>query len=604
MKQSRKIAAALLALAAGFSMYAACFEPFGVAEFAYVFAVPAIIACRLLFENCVPESGKFWKISTFALSYAAWIAILCWIRHVYPPAGWAALFALPLIISSLFIWPWFLALPKLLPTIEEKCSSRMLKLLGLAGLWVFLEWLRTWIFSGFGWLLLADSQWLRPASIQLSEYGGVWIVSFTLIFCNLAIAEYIYRLYRIHLLKVSAGALNSEKKISKFSPEFYAALILVFAGIWVYIAKLPSSKNEEMEFRVGFVQTDMAGILKWDPSKAKENFDVIIGLTEALSKAKVDLILWPEAATPPSMPVVGYEPTRKIIEALSAKLDIPILMGNMAYFDVQPNPYAQNCAFFVSPTSGLSENFYAKKKLVPFGEYTPPLFSFIGKVVPVGNLKPGEFDGLIPGKIAGKDYGIGAMVCYEDIFPDLGRELALHGADLLFVCTNDSWYGREGGAWQHASHSALQAVSTRKVLLRSSNNGLSAAFDQYGRMRPTFAIKGKDGKIWKGEPNNAPDSLGEIELTDERGVRLDPETLLPARPKPLSDENGSIYFRGIGYADVVFYKNFSGETLYVKWGNWFVWLSALFAAGAIFSATRKPKQEHSHSSHLTRTKKA
>ena len=62
----------------------------------------------------------------------------------------------------------------------------------------------------------------------------------------------------------------------------------------------------------------------------------------------------------------------------------------MAYF--HDSKTAQNGAFFVSPKTGLSDNFYGKRKLVPFGEYTPKWASFIGKVVPAGDMERGKSD--------------------------------------------------------------------------------------------------------------------------------------------------------------------------------------------------------------------
>ena len=285
IKKSSANAAAVIAVAFSFCMYVAAFEPFGAAELAYVFAVPAILACRFLCgkneaaqrraaleraglaEKTDPRDSeaqkkrgkKIWLVSAFAFSYAAWIAILVWLRHVYPPAGYAAVMLLPLIIAGLFIFPWFAMLPKMLPSLGENHAARLVKLAGAASLWVALEWVRSWIFSGFPWNLLAHSQWLRPASIQSAEYGGVWIVSFTLIFFNLAIAEYVYRLFEWQRWKMSS---NFAGKIpySRFSPEFYAALALAMSGVWIYISKMPRPENRETAFCAGMVQTDFAGI--------------------------------------------------------------------------------------------------------------------------------------------------------------------------------------------------------------------------------------------------------------------------------------------------------------------------------------------------------
>jgi len=587
-KKLLRRAAAALAVALTFIFYVAAFPPFDAAEIAFVFAVPAILAARYLcrpnadtrFSDSTPEAKtnrKIWIWTTFAGSYAAWIAVLIWLRHVYPPAGWAAVAFLPFVIGVFFIFPWFLALPRFLPKLSESASARLLKLLGLAGLWTGLEWLRSWIFTGFPWALLAHTQWQRPAVIQSAEYGGVWIVSFTLIFVNLAVAEYFYRLYAFQRFK-TRSPFGARPKFSRFCPEFYLALLMTVFGIWLYVLNIPTPANESKAFRAGLVQTDFAGILKWNDTLAKDNLEIIARLSEGARKSlKADVILWPEAATPPRWPVLGTPEMKMWVENLSHRLNAPILMGNMAYF--YEEKAAQNAVFAVSEKTGLGKDFYAKRRLVPFGEYIPFWAKFIGKVVPVGDMKRGERSTPLNLEIAGKNYKIGPMICYEDIFPSLGREMAANGAQILFVCTNDSWYGRESGAWQHAANSAFQAVSTRLPLMRSSNNGLSTVFDQYGRMRPCRTLENPDGTAWNASTPTPPTQL---EISDNSGRMLDIRTLAPRRPAPMENEKGSIYFRGTACADVVFYKNFDGKTtFYVRYGDWFAALSwAFFAIAA------------------------
>ncbi len=613
-------ATAILAVAFSFAMYASSYEPFGIAELAYVFAIPAILACRFLCgvndkfstnqkdKKYLDELEKFglssaklradaedisktsdaeerlkreqnkrgkkiWLISTFAFSYLAWVAILVWLRHVYPPAGMVGVLLLPLVISSLFIFPWFAMLPRMLPSLKESQIARLLKISTIASLWTLLEWVRSWIFTGFPWALLAHTQWTRPASIQTAEFGGVWIVSFVLIFFNVAIAEYIYRRYKLQSWKIKHNFVK-RPPFPKFAPEFYVALVFALGSVWLYTMQLPKKSNAENAFTVGFVQTDFAGILKWDNALALESLKTISTLTKGLKVADVDVALWPEAATPPRFPVIGSPDMQRWIESLSRETKIPILMGNMAYNFSDSS--AQGGTFFVSPNTGLNKEFYAKRKLVPFGEYVPFWCKWISSVVPIGNMKAGEAPVLLDAKIKGKNYKIGSMICYEDIFPKLGREMALAGANILFVCTNDSWYGREAGAWQHAAHSAFQAVSTRLPLMRSSNNGLSTVFDQYGRMSPSFDLRNADGTTWDAStPTPAP----VLKISDINGNSIDPRTLTKKRATPLLNSDGTIYFRGAGYADVVYYKNFkAGDTFYVRYGDWFVALCAMIFA--------------------------
>lgn len=596
---------AILLIALGFVALAVSFEPFAISQLGFVFAAPILWAARVLglvsqtpligalhseedkirLQEFKQEQKRAWKIylcACFLFAWVAWGAILIWIRHVYPPAGWFAAMLLPLVVSAIFIFPWFAVAPFFLPKVSDTYFTRLVKLCGLAGLWVVLEWTRSWAFSGFPWLLLGESQWLQTPIIQTASIGGVWVVSFTLIFFNLAIEEYFYRLAKRFELGIK-GSL-SRRNFGRFSPELYLAFVLLFSGVWVYIWQMPNPRNLRQTIRVGLVQPDFAGILKWKDGLVLENLRVVKALSLGLKNSDIDLLALPEAATPPRLPIIGYAPMQAWFEDVSKKLNVPILTGNMAW--LEDEKLAQNGSFAIDPKTGLNKNFYAKTKLVPFGEYVPAWASFIGKVVPVGNMKRGENFEPLKLDIAGKTYKVGNMICYEDIFPALGRRAAKNGSDFFFVCTNDSWYGREGGAWQHAAHSALQAVANRKPIARASNNGLSCVFDQYGRMTPAFTLKTADKKAWSA---STPSPERQFEIRDARGRQINPDTLKPALPSPLLNENNSIYFRGAGFADMPFYKNFDSPSFYTRYGDWFVGVCAVMLAFSIYSARAENK---------------
>jgi apolipoprotein N-acyltransferase len=76
---------------------------------------------------------------------------------------------------------------------------------------------------------------------------------------------------------------------------------------------------------------------------------------------------------------------------------------------------------------------------------------------------------------------IGAPICFESTLPRIACEMARHGARLLCVVTNDTWFGRSPAAAQHLAFCALRAVETRRWVLRSATTGISAVFDVQGR---------------------------------------------------------------------------------------------------------------------------
>ena len=561
----------VIALFFGFALYAASFEPFGAAEAAYVFSALLMWAAASW-----KMSEKAWRIFSFFGAWAAWLVLLAWLRFVYPPAGYVFAAGLSLILA-LFFWAWLLALKKFLPSAGEGFLFRLAKVLFLSGLWVALEWVRSFIFTGFPWLLLAHSQWLRPAVIQPVSIGGAYLVSFILIFFGLGLGVYGIRTWAWHKAKLEGSPRG---RFGRLAPEFYIGALMVMSCVYMYISDLPKKENEQKLFRVGMAQTDFAGILNWDESLAKDNLSVLKNLTMSLKKAGVNLVAWSESATPPMWPVIGVPEMQSWCENVASELGAPIIMGNGAYFNVNGHITTYNAAFYVSEKNGLNKNFYAKQRLVPFGEYLPSWCFFLKEaVIPVGGMTAGYKSVIFYCDIKNNIRKIAPIICYEDIFPQLGRRAVLEGAEIFYVCTNDSWYGREGGAWQHAAHSAFMAASFRKPLIRASVNGLSGVFDQYGRLVPCIAIRNGEGGIYDGSGVSA----RPFEFVDAAGDPLSVSTGKAVRGGPLVNDEGSIYFRGAGYADLVSYKNFGGgETFYARHGDWLAKLCLAYAAIFLF----------------------
>ena len=125
---------------------------------------------------------------------------------------------------------------------------------------------------------------------------------------------------------------------------------------------------------------------------------------------------------------------------------------------------------------------------------------------------------------------VGSLICYEDSFPQLARISAQAGAQLFFVATNNAWYGEEGGAYQHAAHSVLRAVETRRPVMRAGNAGWSGWIDSYGRIQEV-----------------------------------------------LEDHRGSIYFKGVGQITVFQFTEWLHRTSpYTQWGDWIIAVAAIY----------------------------
>ncbi len=498
------------------------FPPFKTPEFAYVMLTPGI------FWAYTRPRLKLFVWTMFAAQALAWIFLLGWLHNV----TWVGLFLLGPFIGA-WVGSWYLAAWWVLPRmLGRPTATRLVAMLGLAGAWVLIEWTRTWLLGGFPWLPLSASQWTMASMLQIAAYTGAGGISFVIVAVNIGFAAYAHRLTR-----------EGAKGLNKRSQEFFLALFLVLACFSVHVQSAFNRAHYQAPFgRFAFVQPYIPQNLKWDESKEGEIRDVLVARTLAAAATKPDLILWPEAATP--WAVRGNEAMKAFVEGLARQAQTPILLGSIAIEERRtPAEKWFNGAFVVTPERGLQADYYAKRQLVPFGEFVPlrPLLGWIRKFVPIGDdFSPGERAAPLLIPLRSEAAAIGPLICYEDIYPALARRSAYAEAGVLVVVTNNGWFGEGGAAYQHAAHSVLRAVENRRPVLRCGNGGWSGWIDEFGAVRAVLT-QGVDGKV------------------DTKPGAVD----------------GTIYFRGTGTIDVKRDTRWVGHrSFYTEHGEWFLLVCA------------------------------
>ncbi len=494
----------------------ASFPPYRVPEFAYAMLVPGI------FWAYTRPRLKLFVWTMFAAQAVAWTVLLGWLHHV----TWLGLLLLGPFVGA-WVGTWFLAARWALPRmIGRPTPVRLAAVLGLAGVWVFVEWTRTWFLGGFPWLPLATSQWERASILQVAAYTGAYGVSFALVMMNLGFGAYAHRLFR-------EGATGLNKR----SQEFFLALFLLLTCVCVHLMESVNRRGFAVKLgRFALVQPYIAQEVKWEPSRAPMILDVLQSPTLEAAKTRPDLILWPEAVTP--LAVRGDASAQAFVEAVVKRANAPLLLGSIAVEAANtPGERWLNGAFHVTPAGGVAPAYYAKRKLVPFGEFVPfrPLLGWLGKFVPIGgDFQPGEDSAPLLVALRGEPLVVGPLICYEDIYPALARYSAASGAGLLAVLTNNGWFGEGGAAYQHAAHSVLRAVEPRRPLLRCGNGGWSGWIDEFGAVRSA-----------------------------------------------VTDDNGRIYFRGSRVIEVSRDARWIDRaSFYVQFGDWFVFACVCLAGFA------------------------
>lgn len=500
------------------------FPPYSVPEFAYALAIPGV-----LWAYRKPSFRVYAGVMLTAQA-VAWTVILGWLHHV----TWLGLLLLGPFIGA-WVGSWYLAAWWLMPRlIGRPALTRIVAVFGLAALWVLVEWSRTWFLSGFPWMPLAASQWQRPSILQIASFTGAGGISFVLIAMNLGFAAYAHRLL-----------FEKRRALDRRSQEFFAAMFLLIVCLAVHVQETFHRGYFTVPLgKIAFVQPNIPQSIKWDPAEGPGIVQVLERTTRQAASMRPDLILWPEASTPFS---VREDPgVRAWAEQLVAAVKVPLLLGSVTVEDEGTSQETwYNSALLIDPSAGIRPDVYSKRHLVPFGEYVPfrPLLSWIGKFVPlVEDVAPGSDPAPLVLALRSQAIAVGPLICYEDIFPSLARGSVRAGADALVVLTNNGWFGESGAAAQHAAHSVLRAVETRRPVLRIGNAGWSGWIDEYGVIR---------------------------------AVLTDPEK--------------GIYFRGARAVEVSRDSRWVGQqTAYVRLGDWFVVLCAAMTLFGYFALRFAP----------------
>jgi len=440
------------------------FPPFNLWILAWFAFLPLFIAIN---------GQSKWRAFLFAYLTGVifWAGNIYWLAHVTLPG---------LIILVLYLALYFgpFGLLSSVSLLDLSIKS----LFFIPSLWVALEYIRGYLFTGFPWSLLGYSQQPNLALIQIADITGVWGVSFFVILVNIMI-------YRILVKKDTRK--NLIKRVSVLVICIIA--VLLYGRYRLY---QESALAERDSFNLSVLQGNIPQRLKWQDEAEEYIFNKYLSLSLYAARDYPDLIVWPEAA----LPVVLDEEPEFFAEVqnLAAEIQTPILLGALT----KREGYYYNSAVLVS-AEGELVTVYDKLHLVPFGEYIPlkGVFKFLENIAPIGDMKRGEkftvfsqekkhFLSSEEGSLAPANFSV--LICFEDLFPELSRRFVREGALFLINITNDAWYKHTAASRQHLQASVFRAVENNVFLVRSANTGISGFISPKGEI--LSLVKGAGGE--------------------------------------------------------------------------------------------------------------
>lgn len=325
--------------------------------------------------------------------------------------------------------------------------------------WVFIEWLRGWILTGFPWLAHGYGQIDSPLA-GWAPVLGVYGVSLMLLFSTAAILVVIMTTGKERLLAASLVVIP------------WVAGGILSAVEWTEPYGDP--------IRTTIIQGGVSQDQKWLREQRQATLDFYRSST--LRVAESELVVWPEVA----IPALNYqvEDYLNSIDSDAKRNRQTVLVGILEQNGergVEPRIY--NSVFLLG---SKERQVYRKRHLVPFGEYFPVPDSVREWMrmqnLPVSDLTPGRDDQSL--LISANGVQIAVAICYEDAY---GAEqlYAFPGADVLVNVSNDAWFGDSIAPHQHLQIARMRALEVGRYAVRATNTGISAFIGPFGELLET-----------------------------------------------------------------------------------------------------------------------
>ena len=423
------------------------FAPFEISILAPLAILPLLYICLTVAPRDA-AGHAFWYGFGLFLTGTYWIYISV---HVY---GNAALWiALLLMVALALLMASVVAVGGWLMSRLSQGEPWLLVFLGPAA-WMLVEWVRSWILTGFPWMALGYAQIDTPLS-GWAPVLGVYGVSFMLVLSTAAI-----------IATLMAGTVRG--RIIGFST---IVLPWVIGG---GLTLVDWTEPDGEPVRATILQAGVSQDQKWDRDQLLPIMQYYRSAT--LAAADSAIVLWPEVA----IPALDDQ-----VESFIARVETDArLNGQSVLFGILERSFERNVDGRIYNSVMLvgadERQSYRKRHLVPFGEYFP-VPDGVREWMKMQNLPHADLaagDAIQPLLTAADGTQFGTAICYEDAY---GAEqlYALPDARLLINVSNDAWFGESIAPHQHLEIARMRSLEFGRPALRSTNTGISAfiAFD-------------------------------------------------------------------------------------------------------------------------------
>jgi apolipoprotein N-acyltransferase len=489
-------------------LYSLCLPPFNDMLHTVFAPMPLLSFAALipLFYFVTREPRRRALTHTYLYCAAMTLGQYYWIGFVTAEGYWALILMGVVLISLAWGALYFVA------ALAFRYTARhlppRLRVLIYPAAWVLVEYFRTMTDLAFPWSYLGyGTAGILPLA-QLASVTGVWGLSYLAVAGNVALWE-LLRAYK-------SGGSAREQWLNTGAWATLTLAILVWGTVRTS-ARPPAPAAPAS--KIAIIQSYMDQF-HWGRGSLDTAVTVSDSMVRVVARDKPDITVFSESAL---MCFLDRRPDiKQWVFAWAKNTGAPIIAGALHWELPQNATKTDKDVYntvFLTDADNDSLLRYNKILLVPFSEIMPfeAKFPILSRVNLGGaSFKRGDSESVFR---INENMEIAPYICYEIIFPNFVRRRLKETTNLLVNVTNDGWFGRSSGPYQHATMARLRSIENGITLARSANSGISMFVDPYGR--------------------------------------------IPARTR--------LYTRDIIVREVPLYRV---NTLYSRHGDWFVWLCA------------------------------
>ena len=435
-------------------LFTAAFEPVGLWPLAPVLLLPLLYVALF-------KSSREAAVLAFSFGLGWFLCGTYWIYlSVTGPGNAAWWIGVFLVIVLSLIMAGYIALTVWL--MNRFAAGKPWRLMAAAPFcWVFIEWLRGWLLSGFPWMSLGYGQ-IDTALAGWAPVLGVYGVSLALVVSTTALLLAILERGRQRWIAVG--------------------IVVAPWAVGAALATVQWTTPLGDPINTTIIQAGIPQERKWLPEERQPTRDFYRDRTLAATTSK--LVVWPEVAIPSVSDM--EEAYIQSLESISAASGQTIVFGIL---ERQKSAVDEVHIYnSVIGLNGSERQVYRKRHLVPFGEYFPvPAFvrNWMRMMsLPFSDLSPG--DDKQPLLTTAGGTAISVVICYEDAY---GAEMlfAFPQAALLVNVSNDAWFGDSIAPHQHLQIARMRSLELGRETIRATNTGISAFIDARGDVLATGA---------------------------------------------------------------------------------------------------------------------